>query len=59
MRLAEAAATRPPATTRMVKEAINATAYALHRASVFADADQSALTRTFRDAIAARDTFGR
>jgi enoyl-CoA hydratase/carnithine racemase len=59
MRLAETAATRPPATTRMVKEAINATAYALHRASVFADADQSALTRTFRDAIAARETFGR
>jgi enoyl-CoA hydratase/carnithine racemase len=59
MGLAEAAATMPPATTRMVKEAINATAYALHRASAFADADQSTLTRTFRDAIAAREAFGR
>ena len=33
MRLAAAAATMAPATTRMVKEAINATAYALHRAT--------------------------
>jgi len=55
--LAEVAASMPPATTAMVKEAINATAYALHHASAFADADQSALTRTFEDAVAARAQF--
>ncbi|MCP3854792.1 MAG: enoyl-CoA hydratase/isomerase family protein [Actinomycetia bacterium] len=57
--LAETAASMPAATTRMVKEAVNATANALHRASAFADADQSALTRTFRDAVAARESFAR
>ncbi len=57
--LAETAASMPAATTRMVKEAVNATANALHRASGFADADQSALTRTFRDAVAARENFAR
>ncbi|MEM7322458.1 MAG: enoyl-CoA hydratase/isomerase family protein [Actinomycetota bacterium] len=55
--MAERVADMPPATTRMVKEAVNATANALHRASAFADADQSALTRTFRDAKAAREQF--
>lgn len=55
--LAETAAAMPAATTRMVKEAINATANALHRSSTFADADQSALTRTFSDAKAARQRF--
>ncbi len=55
--LAERAASMPAATTRMVKEAVNATANALHRASSFADADQSALTRTFGDAVAAREQF--
>ncbi len=53
--MAKTAASMPPATTRMVKEAVNATANALHRASSFADADQSALSRTFSDAIAARE----
>lgn len=57
LELAGLVAEMPPATTAMVKEAINATAYALHRASAFADADQSSLTRTFRDAIAARRDF--
>jgi enoyl-CoA hydratase/carnithine racemase len=57
LRLAVAAAAMPGATTAMVKEAINATANALHHASAYADADQSALTRTFRDAIAARAAF--
>jgi enoyl-CoA hydratase/carnithine racemase len=57
LRLAAAAAAMPGATTAMVKEAINATANALHHASAYADADQSALTRTFRDAIAARAAF--
>ncbi|MCP5025613.1 MAG: enoyl-CoA delta isomerase 1, partial [Actinomycetia bacterium] len=55
--LAERAASMPAATTRMVKEAVNATANALHRASAYADADQSALTRTFSAAIAARADF--
>ncbi len=57
--MAETASSMPAATTRMVKEAVNATANALHRASAFADADQSALTRTFRDAVAARENFAR
>jgi enoyl-CoA hydratase len=55
--MAETVATMPAATTRMVKEAVNATATALHRVSAFADADQSALTRTFSDAVAARERF--
>jgi len=55
--MASRAATMPPATTRMVKEAINATANALHRASSFADADQSALTRSYRAAVEARENF--
>jgi enoyl-CoA hydratase/carnithine racemase len=57
LEMAKAAAAMPGATTAMVKEAINATANALHRASAFADADQSALTRSFRDAVAARRAF--
>jgi enoyl-CoA hydratase len=59
LKLAGAVSGMPAATTAMVKEAINATANALHRASAFADADQSALTRTFQDAIAARAAFAR
>jgi hypothetical protein len=47
----------PPVATRIVKEAVNATAGALHRATSFADADQSALTATHRDAHAARAAF--
>ncbi len=57
LELAGRVAEMPAATTAMVKEAINATANALHRASGFADADQSSLTRTFKDAIAARRDF--
>ncbi len=57
LRLAGIAAQMPPATVRMVKQAINATANALHGAAAFADADQSALTRSFKDAVAARDAF--
>jgi enoyl-CoA hydratase len=59
LELAGKAAAMPAATVTMVKEAINATANALHHSSAFADADQSALTRTFADAIAARTNFGR
>jgi enoyl-CoA hydratase len=57
LELAGLVAGMPAATTAMVKQAINATANALHRASAFADADQSTLTRTFKDAIAARRDF--
>jgi len=57
LELAQTAAAMPAATTRMVKQAVNATANALHRASAYADADQSALTRTYADAVAAREAF--
>ncbi len=59
LELAETAAAMPAATTRMVKQAVNATANALHRASAYADADQSALTRTYADAVAARESFSK
>jgi len=55
--LAQTAAQMPPATVRMVKEAINATANVLHRATAYADADQSALTRNYEAAVAAREAF--
>jgi len=57
LKLARRAAEMPPATARMVKEAINATAGALHRATSFADADQSQLTRGFDAARKARASF--
>ena len=47
----------PAVTVRLVKEAINATAGALHRATSFADADQSQLTGKFEAAVAARANF--
>jgi hypothetical protein len=49
----------PPATVRLVKEAVNATAGALHRAVSFADGDQSQLTSSFEAARAARERFGK
>jgi enoyl-CoA hydratase/carnithine racemase len=49
----------PPATVRLMKEAINATAGALHRAASFADGDQSQLTASFEAARAARERFGK
>jgi len=55
--LAEAAAAMPAATTRMVKEAVNATAGALHKATAFADADQSQLTFGYAAGQAARREF--
>lgn len=55
--LARSAAAMPPAAVRMVKEAVNATAGALHRATSFADADQSALTASHADARRAREEF--
>ena len=57
--LAEAAAEMPPVATRMVKEAVNATAGALNRAASFADADQSQLTGSTADARSSRDRFNR
>ena len=48
---------KPAATVRMVKEAINATANALHRATAYADADQSQLSGAFVEAVAARKAF--
>ncbi len=55
VKLAEQAASMPAATVRLVKEAVNATAHALHKTAAYADADQSALTRTFKEGIAARE----
>jgi enoyl-CoA hydratase/carnithine racemase len=55
--LASRAAAMPHAAVRMVKEAVNATAGALHRATSYADADQSALASTHRDARSARAEF--
>ena len=49
----------PAVTVRLVKEAINATAGALHRATSFADADQSQLTGKFKAAVEARAKFGK
>ena len=41
----------------MVKEAVNATAYALHKATSYADADQSQLATNFRSAQEESDKF--
>ena len=57
LELAEAAAAMPKATVRMVKEAVNATANALHHAVAYADADQSQLSGGFAEAVAAREAF--
>jgi enoyl-CoA hydratase/carnithine racemase len=57
--MAGKAAEMPPATVRLMKEAINATAGALHRATSFADGDQSQLTGSFEAARTARQRFGR
>ena len=55
--LARKTLTMPSVTVRMVKEAINATANALHKATAYADADQSQLSGAFAEAVAARDAF--
>jgi len=55
--LAEAAAAMPAIATRMIKEAVNATAGALNRTASFADADQSQLTASSSDARSARERF--
>ena len=55
--LASAVNEQPDVTIRMVKEAVNATSNALHKATSFADADQSQLSGTFRAARVAREKF--
>jgi enoyl-CoA hydratase len=57
--MARKTAEMPPATVRLMKEAINATAGALHRATAFADGDQSQLTGSFEAARTARERFAR
>ena len=57
MEMAEVVLSMPQPTVRMIKEAINATANALHAASAFADADQSQVTASYRAAKAARQSF--
>jgi enoyl-CoA hydratase/carnithine racemase len=49
--------TMPATTVRLVKEAVNATANALHVATSFADADQSQLTASLAAAASARTSF--
>ena len=55
--LAQAVCEQPAVTVRMVKEAVNATASIGHRASSFADADQSQLSGQFSAARSAREVF--
>ena len=57
MTLAHKAAAMPAPAVRMVKEAINATANALHKVSAYADADQSQLSTNFRSAQEESDKF--
>ena len=55
--VATRACQQPAVTLRMVKEATNATANALHQATSFADADQSQLSGQFAAAQSARGDF--
>ena len=57
MELAATAASMPAPAIRMVKEAVNATANALHKVSAYADADQSQLSTNFRSAREESDKF--
>ena len=59
LEMAEVVLSMPQPTVRMVKEAVNATANALHGASAFADADQSQLTTSSKSASGARESFRR
>jgi enoyl-CoA hydratase/carnithine racemase len=56
LEMARRTAEMSPVTVRLMKEAINATAGALHRATSFADGDQSQLASGFE---AARQRFGK
>ncbi|HMM15663.1 MAG TPA: enoyl-CoA hydratase/isomerase family protein [Parvibaculum sp.] len=57
LEMARAASSMPAPAVRMVKEAVNATANALHKATSYADADQSQLSTNFRSAQAESDKF--
>lgn len=59
VQMATGAVSTPAPAMRMVKEAVNATAYALHKATGFADADQSQLSSNFRSALEASSDFNR
>jgi enoyl-CoA hydratase len=59
LEMAEVVLSLPQPTVRMIKEAVNATANALHGASAFADADQSQLTASSKSARGARESFRR
>ena len=50
-------ASMPAPAVRMVKEAVNATANALHKVSAYADADQSQLSTNFRSAQEESEKF--
>ena len=55
--MARKVAEMPATTVRLMKEAINATANAPHRAASFADADQSQLAGGFASSKAAQNAF--
>lgn len=57
MAMARKVAEMPPTTVRLMKEAINATANALHRTASYADADQSQLSGGFAASRAVRQAF--
>ena len=57
LEMARTAASMPAPAVRMVKEAVNATANALHRAVSYADADQSQLSSNFTTAQSASKDF--
>jgi enoyl-CoA hydratase/carnithine racemase len=59
LEMAKVVLSMPQPTVRMIKEAVNATANALHGASAFADADQSQLTASSKSARGARESFRR
>ncbi len=57
LEMAATAAAMPAPAVQMVKQAVNATANALHRAVGYADADQSQLSSNFRTAQSASKDF--
>jgi enoyl-CoA hydratase len=57
LEIADVAVSMPAATVRMVKQAVNATAGALHAATAFADADQSQVTAAYAASVTARKEF--
>jgi enoyl-CoA hydratase len=57
LEMAEVVLSMPQPTVRIITEAVNATANALHGASAFADVDQSQLTASSKSARGARENF--